>query len=152
MKSPSIHPDLDHLIVLQLWGLLTQFESRLESELQSLGLTVSRFRMIGEIMREPEGIRQGELARRLGVRPPTVSASIARLEEAGLLYRVQDPEDPRARRVHLSESASLSPGLDVFNRMESSLIDGLSREQLIQIREALGLLGVRLQNPPESGE
>jgi len=138
-------PNLDQLGVLQLWSLLSSFELRLAAELAELGLSVAAFRLIGEVMLEPAGIRQGELARRLGVRPPTVSAAVTRLEQSGLIHRVTDPHDPRARRVCLSANAPLLPGLDVLQRMEVALFDGMTAEERAQTIDMLSTLNRRLQ-------
>ncbi len=146
MNEP-LEPALEGLDVIALWGLLVSFERRLASELAELDISVPSFRLIGEVMREPEGIRQGELARRLGVRPPTVSAAVARLEERGLVHRVQDPEDPRARRVCLSADASLLPGLDVLGRMEALLFGGMAEPERAQARGLIEALARRLEPP-----
>jgi len=131
--------------VTALWALFVSFERRLATELGALGLTVSSFRLIGEVMREPDGIRQAELARRLGVRPPTVSAAVGRLEERGLVRRIPDPDDPRARRVCLSPEASLMPGLDVLSRMNDLLFGAMTDAERSQARALIQALAHRLE-------
>lgn len=49
---------------------------------------------------EHPGLRQAELARRLGIEPPTVTRMVRRLERSGLLERRKDPDDARSVRVH----------------------------------------------------
>jgi DNA-binding MarR family transcriptional regulator len=49
-----------------------------------------------------EPMRPGELADLLGVEPPHVTRLVQRLEAAGHLERVPDPDDRRAQRVRLS--------------------------------------------------
>lgn len=51
---------------------------------------------------EPDGIRVGDLAARLGVRPPTASQLLDTLVERGLVERYADEHDRRAIRVRLS--------------------------------------------------
>jgi DNA-binding MarR family transcriptional regulator len=51
----------------------------------------------------PEPLRLGALADRLAVEAPHVTRQVQRLERAGLLERVPDPGDGRARRVRISE-------------------------------------------------
>ncbi|GAB2761630.1 MarR family winged helix-turn-helix transcriptional regulator [Sinomonas soli] len=43
-----------------------------------------------------EGLRMGAIAKNLGVRVPTATEQVARLEKAGLLERCSDPRDARA--------------------------------------------------------
>lgn len=143
-SPPSLPFALDGLLTVQLWTLLTAFERRLASELQELGTSIAGFRLIGEVMTEPDGVRQAELARRLGVSPPTISAAVTRLEEAGLVFRMQDPDDSRARRVCLSGDTSLLPGVEVLQRMESALFAGLSDDERAGVRRALSTLSERL--------
>lgn len=50
----------------------------------------------------PEPMRIGELADRLAVEPPHVTRQVQRLEKAGFLQRVPDPDDGRAQRVRIS--------------------------------------------------
>ncbi|ABG04025.1 transcriptional regulator, TrmB [Rubrobacter xylanophilus DSM 9941] len=54
-----------------------------------------------ELWRE-DGLRGGELARRLRVEPPTVTRTVRRLEGCGLVERRPDPEDARCFRVFLT--------------------------------------------------
>jgi DNA-binding MarR family transcriptional regulator len=147
MQTP---PPLPDLAILQLWQLSVTFETRLAAELAELGLSVSTFRLIGEVMQEPHGIRQGELARRLGVRPPTVSTAVSKLERDGLLVRIKDPDDPRARRVRLAQNADLGPGLDVLMRLERTLMEGLGTAEQSTMRDVLATLSHRLQAPETS--
>ncbi len=144
-ELPPLPFALDGLLTIQLWTLLTAFERRLATQLQELGAPLAGLRQIGEVMTQPDGVRQGELARRLGVRPPTISAAVTRLEEKGLVRRVPDPDDPRARRVCLAGDASLLPGVDVLQRMESALFSDLSADERAGFREMLATLGERLE-------
>ena len=131
---------------VRLWSLLVTFERRLAHELSDLGISVSGFRLIGEVSRSPGGVRQAELARRLGVRPPTVSSAVARLEAQGLVRRVPDPDDPRARRVLLVDGVALRPGFDVLERMDELLCGGMSESERQQALAILDTLTQRLEH------
>lgn len=117
---------LEQMTVIRLWALADAFEARLAAELERFGMSVAGFRLIGEVMQVPDGLRQSELATRLRVKAPTVSAAVTRLEEQGLVERKRDPNDPRAWRVCLASDAPLSEGLAVLQRIESDLLRGLS--------------------------
>ncbi len=122
----SPQPHHDYALAARVWALGLAFEARLARELVALKLSVADFRLIGEVMGAPAGLRQSELSRRLGVTAPTVSAAVSRLERAGVLRRRVDPDDPRAKRVYLSEAAPLEPGLEVLQRLDALLRAGLS--------------------------
>ncbi len=140
---------LDDLLVLRLWRASAAFDRRLADELAHYGLTVAAFRLVGEVLRAPDGLRQGELARRLGVRPPTISNAVDRLERDGLVVRRVDPEDPRARRVHLAPDAPLTKGIDVLQRMEAALLEGLDPADHARLTPLLDHLADRMMSPME---
>lgn len=141
--SPSPLASLD---AVALWAMLISFERRLAAELEPLGLTVSGFRLIGEVMTSPDGIRQSELARRLGVRAPTISAAVRRLEERGFVYRTPDPDDPRARRVCISPETSLQAGVDVLSRLDERLFGSLTPTERATTRALIKTMADRLED------
>jgi DNA-binding MarR family transcriptional regulator len=49
-----------------------------------------------------DGIRVGEIARNLGVKVPSATEQVIKLEKAGLARREADPDDSRAVRVVLT--------------------------------------------------
>ncbi len=51
---------------------------------------------------ENSGVRVGEIARNLGVKVPSATEQIIKLERAGLVRREADPADSRAVRVKLT--------------------------------------------------
>lgn len=134
-------------MVVRLWALQVLFDARLSHELAAVGLTRAEFRLVGEVMSAPEGVRQGELARRLGVRPPTVSAALTRLEASGVVVRTRDPDDPRARRVTLAPGAPLVPGVEVLERLDADLVQALEPGERERIVELLDRLAARLAIP-----
>ena len=65
-------------------------------------LRPGEFHLIHRLSHEREGLRMGDLAEWLGVRPPTASQLIDTLVAKGLVERYADQEDRRAIRVRLS--------------------------------------------------
>lgn len=51
---------------------------------------------------DEEGLTQRELSRRVGVREPTMTIALSKLEKAGFIRRLARKGDRRARRVFLS--------------------------------------------------
>ena len=103
-----------------------------------MNLSVAGFRLVGELMRSPEGLGQNELARRLGVRPPTVSTAVSKLEEGGIVERTPNPADARAHLVRLRSKAPLARGVALLETIEHELTDDLSdreRKQLLRLLE-----------------
>jgi|GEM_PF-1144173 len=125
------------LLCLRVWALHTQFEARLEGALARIGLTPAEFRLIGEVMQAPAGIRQGDLARRLGVRAPTVSAAVSRLEADGMVCRRTDPRDPRARLIVMADNAPLLHGVEILEAIEGDLYGVLTAAEHRTMAELL---------------
>src|SRR6185312_4487315 len=70
-----------------------------------LGLTPGEGRTLAHAARAGI-VRQNVLAERIGIEAMTLSAYIDRLEAKGLVERVPDPDDRRAKLVRLTEAAS----------------------------------------------
>ena len=70
----------------------------------ALGTTRAQWRVLARLSRH-DGQRQIELAEALDVEPITLCRMIDRLSEAGLVERVADEADRRARRVYLTAKA-----------------------------------------------
>jgi DNA-binding MarR family transcriptional regulator len=69
------------------------------------------------------GTRQVELARRLGISKQAVGQLVDELEEMGMLERVADPEDGRAKLVRFTEAGKqgILHGLSVLRELECEL-------------------------------
>lgn len=70
-------------------------------KLKNIGIHPRQIPILAVLYKE-DGYSQKELARQLGVKPPTVTVSIQRLEKSGLLIRKQDEKDQRVSRIYLS--------------------------------------------------
>lgn len=66
------------------------------------GVRRGEFQLMHCLAHESGGLRVGDLAARLGVRPPTASQLLDTLVERGLVERYADEHDRRAIRVRLS--------------------------------------------------
>lgn len=82
-----------------------------------------------------DGVRVGEIARNLGVKVPSATEQIIKLEKAGLARREADPDDSRAVRVVLTpEGRSAVESADHRrNAVMAGILETLSEPE----REAL---------------
>jgi DNA-binding MarR family transcriptional regulator len=86
----------------------------------------------------PQGLRITELGEDVLLTQPGMSRLIARLEGAGLVERFDDPEDGRACRMRLTEAGAAvqrQVGARHGRHVAELMTRGLSREQLVQLRE-----------------
>jgi len=71
--------------------------------------------MIG---RSGDGLRQGELATLLSIEGPSLTRSVEQLISGGFIERHEDPDDRRARTLHLT-----ALGADACEQIEDTLRD-----------------------------
>ncbi len=86
-----------------------------------------------------EGTRLTELARRLGVSKQAVGHLVDELEAAGVLLRVRDPADRRAKLIRFSEEAgqTLLDGMATLRETEGELSRAIGDEHAEQLYAAL---------------
>lgn len=75
---------------------------RVQEQVKALGLHRGQPALL-RVLWEQEGLSHTELARRLGLRPATITKMVCRMEKAGFLERRPDPDDQRVSRVYLTE-------------------------------------------------
>lgn len=91
----------------------------------------------------PGGVRVGEIARNLGVKVPSATEQIIKLERAGLARREPDPEDSRAVRVTLTEAglAAVASANERRNAVMAGLLSSLSDDDRAALAAALPVIG-----------
>lgn len=86
-----------------------------------------------------EGTRLVDLAARVGTSKQAVGQLVDDLEAMGVVERVADPEDGRARRVRFTRAGfqALLHGLGVLEQLERDLGAALGRADLGRLREGV---------------
>jgi len=149
LEPPAIDSETrvrdDHHQSLRLWLRLfactSLIENHIRQRLQSgFSTTLPRFDLMAQLERTPDGLKMGELSRRMMVTGGNVTGITDLLEKEGLVARVIDPEDRRATRVKLTPV-----GRYQFGRMAREheqwvigLFDGLPLKTKKQLAELLG--------------
>jgi len=99
----------EHHQSLRLWLRMLSCTTRIENEIRSrlrttFGITLPRFDLMAQLERHPEGLRMGELSRRMMVTGGNITGITDQLEREALVVRVQDARDRRASAVKLTEA------------------------------------------------
>jgi len=122
----------DHHESLRLWLRLLSCSTLVENHIRQglqreFSTTLPRFDLMAQLERCPEGLKMGELSKRLMVTGGNVTGITDLLEKEGLVARVVDPLDRRAFRVKLTPG-----GQRLFKKMAADherwvvdLFDGL---------------------------
>jgi len=99
----------DHHQSLKLWLRMLSCTVRIENEIRSrlrstFGITLPRFDLMAQLERYPDGLRMGELSKRMMVTGGNITGITDQLEQEQLVVRVPDPTDRRAYSVKLTEA------------------------------------------------
>ncbi|QFI68014.1 MarR family winged helix-turn-helix transcriptional regulator [Sinorhizobium alkalisoli] len=107
----------------------------------ALGITPGEARALIQVA-ATEGIKQAEIATRMGIEPMTLSTYLDRLETMGLVVRVPDPADRRAKNVVVTDSADplLSALTEGLRDMMNAYTEGLGEEGRELLRANLKIL------------
>jgi len=97
----------DHHQSLKLWLRMLSCTTKIENEIRSrlratFGITLPRFDLMAQLERHPQGLRMGELSRRMMVTGGNITGITDQLEQEKLVVRVPDPKDGRAYSVKLT--------------------------------------------------
>jgi DNA-binding MarR family transcriptional regulator len=90
-----------------------------------------------------DGVRVGEIARNLGVKVPSATEQIIKLERAGLARRSADPDDSRAVRVTLTAEgrAAVEHANGRRNAVMAGILASLSDSDRAALAAALPVIG-----------
>ena len=90
-----------------------------------------------------DGVRVGEIARNLGVKVPSATEQVIKLERAGLARRGPDPDDSRAVRVTLTADgrAAVEHANARRNAVMAGILAGLSDSDRAALAAALPVIG-----------
>jgi DNA-binding MarR family transcriptional regulator len=137
----------DHHQSLKLWLRMLSCTVRIENEIRArlrseFGITLPRFDLMAQLERHPEGLRMGELSKRMMVTGGNITSITDQLEQEKLVVRVPDPSDRRAYSVKLTPA-----GRRAFARMAqvhegwiAELMSGLSKADKTQLIDLLSTM------------
>ena len=97
----------------------------------------------------PQGLKPTELAARLGASKQSVNHLLGQLERLGYLERRDDPDDLRARRIHLTPRGRAAGMVmrEAVTEVERDWARRLGSQRLEQLRELLRELGSDAAGP-----
>jgi DNA-binding MarR family transcriptional regulator len=100
-----------------------------------------------------DGIRLTDLASRIGVTKQAIGQLVDDLAELGMVERIADPDDKRAKRIRFSRRgyAALMYGLGALREIEEGLGATLGRRRMRELHETLKVVIAALEGPPPTG-
>lgn len=134
----------DHHQSLKLWLRMLSCTNKIETEIRSrlrteFGITLPRFDLMAQLERHPEGLRMGELSKRMMVTGGNITGITDQLEQERLVARVPDPKDGRAFSVKLTAAGrkAFTQMAEVHESWVAELLQEISQEDKGQLIELL---------------
>ena len=129
-------------------ALVRRFAVSERADVFCCGMTIAQTATL-ETLRLEGPLRMGELGRRLGIAPSTLTRNLERLVETGYVKRETDRDDARAFRVVLTASGRKQAdklerqeewfAAEILERIDAELRDGVVErlgDLLVAVREA----------------
>lgn len=136
-KEPAAPGTLANAVTQVARGMRT----RLSHGLAESGLYPGQDGVI-QLLSVEDGLTPGALAQRLGVKAPTMTRTIGRMEAQGFVFRRADDRDARLTKVHLTEE-----GRNTVERIagataecEQEAVRGLSNKELRTLVKLLAIV------------
>lgn len=117
-----------------------------DSALSSLGVSNSSGWALVHLLRLGDDVRQGDLARVINVTEPSLVRTLHLLEDAGLVERVADDSDRRAKNLRLTaEGVTAARRIDKrLIELRAGLLDGIPTEDVETVVRVLDRIAARI--------
>jgi DNA-binding MarR family transcriptional regulator len=153
-------PDLDRAtegIVQRIHKISRAFDQTMDSNLAEYGLSARAYRVLGRLRYEgkPYRVSAGELADHLGLSSGAMTNRLDRLEQAGLVRRVPDPQDRRGVLVEPTKAghAAWDSAVAAQAEYEKVIASALSEKEKEQLHSLLRrLMGAFSKDALEAGK
>ncbi|WP_395011683.1 MarR family winged helix-turn-helix transcriptional regulator [Undibacterium sp.] len=130
----------DHHLSLKLWLRMLSTTVMIENEIRNrlraeFDITLPRFDLMAQLERHPDGLRMGELSKRMMVTGGNITGITDQLEQEGLVMRVTDKQDRRAYSVKLTTAGrkAFKTMASVHEAWVAELFSGVDAEQKSQM-------------------
>jgi DNA-binding MarR family transcriptional regulator len=147
----------EHHQSLKLWLRMLSCTVRIENEIRSrlratFGITLPRFDLMAQLERHPDGLRMGELSKRMMVTGGNVTGITDQLEREKLVLRVADPADRRASSVKLTAAGrrAFAEMAAVHEGWIEELLQDISSDDKGQLIELLSQMKRHLNDAGEN--
>jgi MarR family transcriptional regulator, transcriptional regulator for hemolysin len=151
--SAEVPLEYDFENSIGFWLLMASldYQHAINEELAPQGVTYRQSQVLGLLALEGP-LAQADLADRMGIEPPTLVGILDRMERDGWIRRVACPDDRRRKLIHPLKAAEpvWSKITASARRVRARATQGLSSEQLAELRELLALVRKNLKEPLEA--
>jgi len=139
--APEVEVDLDvEGIIERIGGLNRRFKRGMEAVVAEHGLSLEEWHSLSRLRLDEQGrTSPGELASELDISSGAMTSRLDRLEEAGLIRRLRDPEDRRSVVVEITDAGreAWDRAASVAGRREAFLASALTKAEQRQLNGLL---------------
>jgi len=123
------------------------FAKRLNEEILTTGLTGSQWSVITCLMLH-DAVTQAAICDHLSIEAPTISKTLASMENQGWITRVVDENDKREKKVGLTNKAKdhLSIWTHVASNINQEALAGIASEDIAAVDRVLNQVLTNLKN------
>lgn len=146
-KKKEVVPETAHDLGIVIVQAARSMRTRLSRNLAESGLYAGQDGVIQALSNE-DGLTPGALAQKLGVKAPTMTRTISRLEAQGFVERRADDKDARLTKVHLTEvgMSSLAQIEEASQECSLQAVKGLSGKEVKTLMKLLETVDTNLQD------
>jgi DNA-binding MarR family transcriptional regulator len=139
----------DEDLLADIGRLYMALRRSFDRALTERGLSLARTKMLYVIQGECGAARAADLADRFGLAPRTVTEALDGLERDGLVARVPDPVDRRAKRLQITPAgeAAVQVTEPLRRQLAQDLLGILDERERVELQATLRKL---LQRIPEA--
>ena len=146
----------DHHQSLKLWLRMLSCTVRIENEIRTrmratFDITLPRFDLMAQLERHPDGLRMGELSKRMMVTGGNITGITDQLEQEKLVLRVPDAKDRRVYTVKLTAAGRLAFAemASVHEGWIAELLQDMSADDKSQLIALLSQMKQHLNTPDD---
>ena len=121
-----------------------------DERVRGTGATAQQARLLLNLERTPDR-NQAHYAEKLEIEPITLCRMVDRMEDAGLVERRADPDDRRARQLHLTERSKgeIERIKAALAGLIDTMLDGFTDEEQEQLSAMLARISNNLSAQPQ---
>ena len=116
----------------QIYRLSTAWRREIDQRVRAFALTEATWRPLLYLGRMGDGVRQTDLAATLTIEDPSLVRLIDALERAGLVERLEDPEDRRSKRIWMTAAGreTYARVADIYTSLADAFVKDVSAAEL----------------------
>lgn len=127
--------------------LVVKIKKNMAKQIKPYDVTLEQWSLLTRLWKD-DGISQTELAVRTNKDLPTVTRSLVKLKEKGLIEKKENPNDSRAYLIYLTEEGKkLEKPLDsIAQEAENKILESLSSSELDAFKKIMNSISNNFDN------